>query len=71
MDRHGSNIYSDPKWSDPFDEDGGLALVVLPAAMLEVTRTEAESVLPRFGGEGIVTVASGDSSVGPAVARSR
>jgi len=36
-----------------------------------VTRTEAESVLPRFGGQGIVSVASADDLLGPAVANSR
>lgn len=27
----GSAVYTDPKWSDPFDEEGALGLVVLPS----------------------------------------
>lgn len=33
----GSNVYTDPKWSDPFDENGELSVVVLPTSGLEVT----------------------------------
>ncbi|MCH7228723.1 cytochrome-c peroxidase [Haloferula sp. A504] len=33
----GSAIYTDPKWSDPFDEDGQLALVVLPTDGMTMT----------------------------------
>lgn len=32
----GSNVYTDPKWSDPFDQNGGLSVVVLPTGGLEV-----------------------------------
>ena len=33
----GSAIYTDPKWSDPFDAAGQLSLVVLPTDGLEMT----------------------------------
>lgn len=28
----GSNVYTDPKWSDPFDANGQLSLLIVPAA---------------------------------------
>jgi cytochrome c peroxidase len=35
----GSNVYSDPKWSSPFDENGELSIVVLPSDGLKVSFT--------------------------------
>jgi cytochrome c peroxidase len=32
----GANIYTDPKWSDPFDASGGLELIILPAGSVSV-----------------------------------
>lgn len=33
----GSNVYTDPKWSTPFDEQGELSIVVLPTDGLEIS----------------------------------
>jgi len=35
----GTNVYTDPKWSSPFDENDELSIVVLPASGLEVSFT--------------------------------
>ncbi|MGB0580316.1 MAG: cytochrome-c peroxidase [Limisphaerales bacterium] len=34
----GTNVYTDPKWSDPFDSQGQLNLIVMPANQVAVTK---------------------------------
>ena len=36
----GSNLYTDPKWSNPFNEEDELTLIVLPPESLEMTLSE-------------------------------
>lgn len=42
----GTNVYTDPKWSDPFDASGNLTLITLPDDTLQITvltdQTQAE-----------------------------
>ena len=33
----GNNVYTDPKWSDPFAADGSLSLIVMPPNCLKIT----------------------------------
>ena len=32
----GTSVYTDPKWSDPFDNAGQLSLIVLPSDQIEI-----------------------------------
>jgi cytochrome c peroxidase len=36
----GTAVYTDPKWSDPFDAEGQLSLIVLPPAAITVEKRE-------------------------------
>lgn len=45
----GSNVYSDPKWSDPFDENGDLSLIVLEEGSLAMDHNDREFTLTAKG----------------------
>ncbi len=48
----GSNVYTDPRWSDPFDEEGNLT--ILPAinpVVISGTKFENEGNMPQVAPE--------------------
>lgn len=46
----GTNVYTDPKWSDPFDSQGDLNLIVMPSSQMVVSkvpdRARVDIVMP-------------------------
>lgn len=45
----GSNVYTDPKWSSPFDASGNLSLVVLPSSGLSLSASSDQLNLTHHG----------------------
>lgn len=45
----GSNVYTDPRWSTPFDEEGNLSLVVLPSKGLSLAAANGQITLTQNG----------------------